>query len=160
MTNEMNELINSFEEWIAFVLSLSDLSDDNWSSSIEAGKWSIKDIVCHIMLWDKYFCEEAIEKIITKEPLTLKHLDYDDFNKKAVEYGKLITTKELMEMAVTNRRGIIEAIRNMSEATIAHHFEDSEGNIFNVNQYIKDFIWHDQHHVNPLNEYLKEIKAN
>lgn len=155
MTDEMNELMSSFEEWIPFVSSLNHLSDDIWTSSIESGKWSVKDIVCHIMLWDKYFYEEAIQKIINNEPLTLKHLDYDDFNKNAVVYGQTITATELIEMAVAIRREIIEAIRSMSEATIAHHFVDADGNIFNVNQYVKDFIWHDQHHMKPLKEYFE-----
>ncbi|MFD0589509.1 hypothetical protein ACFQZE_16090 [Paenibacillus sp. GCM10027627] len=39
-----------------------------------------KDIICHMMKWDNYFYEEAIAKITQGEPLTVKHLNFDEFN--------------------------------------------------------------------------------
>lgn len=155
MSNELKELLNTFEEWITFVQSLQDQSEDIWKSSIEPGKWTIKDIVCHIMLWDKYFYDEAIHKIATDKPVTLNHIDFDEFNKEAVIYAKTISIEELIEKSVFYRECIIADIRSMPEQLTNHNFIDGDGNIFNVTQYLKDFIWHDQHHLIPLKEYLK-----
>lgn len=155
MSNELKELLNTFEEWITFAQSLQDQSQDIWKSSIEPGKWTIKDIVCHIMLWDKYFYDEAIHKIATDKPVTLNHIDFDEFNKEAVIYAKTISIEELIEKSVFYRECIIADIRSMPEQLTNHNFIDGDGNIFNVTQYLKDFIWHDQHHLIPLKEYLK-----
>jgi hypothetical protein len=157
MSIEMEELIQSFEQWISFTSNLENLNEVVWDSSIEAGKWTIKDIVSHIMLWDKYFYEEAIGKIASDKPVTLTHLNYDDFNSKAITYGRTITSDELIEKTIFNRKRIIEDIRTLSEEAINRNYIDGDGNVFNIPQYLKDFIWHDQHHMNPIKEYLGGI---
>jgi len=158
MSIELKELIKSFEEWIAFSSTLQELDEETWNSSLEPGKWTIKDIICHIMLWDKYFYEEAIEKIASGEKITLKHLNFDDFNSRAIIYGRTIETDELIEKAIYYRKKIIDDIGTLSEEAIEQNYIDGDGNVFNVPQYLKDFIWHDQHHMNPLKEYLKTIR--
>jgi len=157
MSGETKELLNTFEEWIKFARSLRELSADIWKSSIEPGKWTIKDIVCHIMLWDKYFYDEAIHKIATGKPVTLKHIDFDEFNQEAVVYAATISVEELLEKTAYHRECIISDIRSMAEELINQNFIDGDGNNFNVTQYLKDFIWHDQHHMNPLKESIRII---
>jgi hypothetical protein len=154
MPNELNELLITFEQWIAFTESLRNMKEEVWGLSIEEGKWSVKDIIIHIALWDKYFYEEAIKKVATHQPLTVIHLDYDEFNSKSMSYGRSITTDQLIEEAIEYRSNIIADIRTMSDEVIARDYLDGDGHIFNVTQYVKDFIWHDQHHVGPLKEFL------
>lgn len=50
------------------------MEDADWEAPLEAGKWSLQDVLCHIMLWDKYFYEEALVKIQEGLPLTAAHL--------------------------------------------------------------------------------------
>lgn len=159
MSNETKELIKSFEEWIFFIHSVRELSEEIWDSSIESGKWTVRDIVSHIMLWDKYFYEEAIVNIATDKLLTLKHLNYDDFNRKAMDYGRTLKTNELIEMTIFCREKIIEDINRLSDEVIDQNYLVGDNNLFNISQYLKDFIWHDQHHMKPLKEYLKTIKT-
>ncbi len=155
MTNELENLLELFGEWFDFLESIKGLNQETWNSSIEQGKWTIKDIICHIMLWDKYFYEEAINKIVGGEKLTLKHLNYDGFNSKAITYARTITTDELIEEAIYYRERIINGIRTLSKEVVDQEYIDGDGNVFYIPQYLKDFIWHDQHHVHPLKEYLK-----
>ncbi|WEK56019.1 MAG: DinB family protein [Candidatus Cohnella colombiensis] len=155
MSNELRDLIHSFEEWISFTSTLQALDDVTWNSSIEPGKWTIKDIICHIMLWDKYFYEEAIEKIALGERITLKHLDYDEFNSKAIFYARTITADELIKKAIDYRKKIVNAILSLSAASLDHNYVDGDGHNFSVIGYLKDFIGHDQHHLVPIQEYLK-----
>lgn len=156
MSNEIKELLISFEEWIKFTLSLQDQTEAFWNSSIEAGKWTIKDIVSHIMLWDKYFYEEAIHKIASGNPVTLKHINYDEFNDKAIVYAKTRTISQLVEETVSYRNKIISDVRLMPEEVIHQNHKDDDGNDFNVTQYLMDFIWHDQHHMNPISVKLNQ----
>ncbi|MCR8656656.1 DinB family protein [Paenibacillus endoradicis] len=156
MSNEIKELITLFEELITFSNRLKGMSNETWNSSIEKGKWTIKDIICHIMLWDKYFYEEAINKIASDEKITVKHLNYDEFNSNAMEYARGITTDKLIEQLVYYRKSILNEISAISEEVVAQNYIDGDGSIFNIPQYLKDFIWHDQHHLKPLKEYLEK----
>lgn len=159
MPKEIESLIVSFEEWNLFANTLQKLNDKVWDSSIDVGKWSVRDTVSHIMCWDKYFYEEAIDKIYTDQQITLKHLDFDEFNLRSITFGRTILTNELLEMTVQYRKKIIDVIRKLSEEKINQNYIDGDGNIFNVTQYLKDFIWHDEHHMNPMKEFLAANKS-
>lgn len=58
--NEKSQLLDKFSEWNRFVRQIEKME---WQMPIDEGKWTIHDIVSHIMLWDKYFYEEAIYPI-------------------------------------------------------------------------------------------------
>ncbi|MCE5172986.1 hypothetical protein LQV63_27365 [Paenibacillus profundus] len=80
-----------------------------WQTPIDGGKWTIHDIVSHIMLWDKYFYEEAIYPIANDKQMTVSHLDFDAFNKEAIEYGKTITKDELIQLTTHYRNLLLES---------------------------------------------------
>jgi hypothetical protein len=157
MSNTTTELIESFREWISFSRSLQELPEKSWDSSMEADKWTIKDVVCHMMLWDKYFYEEAVNKIATAQPISLKHVNYDEFNDRAIIYAKTITTEELIEKTIDYREKIIADIEALSEDAVNRNYIDGDGNLFYIPQYMKDFIGHDQHHMKPLKTFLVAI---
>lgn len=159
MTNEMEQRIQSFEEWGLFVKKMITLDEKIWNASIEEGKWTIKSIVSHMMLWDQYFYEEAIRKIALKKQVTVKHLDFDEFNCKAIAYGNSTETREIVEKAISYRLKIINDISVLSEEQIHQTYLDAEGNVFYIPQYLEDFIWHDQHHMTPLKEYISSLRA-
>jgi len=150
------QLTIDFEQWITFCRSLSQLDQQIWDSSIKADKWSVKSIVSHIMLWDRYFYEEAIRKIASNQEITLIHQDFDEFNQKAIQYARNITADQLLKDAIDIREKIIATIRSLSEEQIEYHYVDGDGRVFQVKQYLIDFIWHDQHHMKPLAKYIIE----
>lgn len=143
----MNGLLNEFGEWNDFILRIRDL---NWETPLGAGKWRIHDVVSHIALWDKYFLEEAIERIVHRQELTLKHLDYDSFNQNAMEQGKNINKDELIAMAAGYRKTILNRISMMDQDQISKEYADADGNPFTIATYLKDFIWHDRHHMSQI----------
>lgn len=49
------QLISDLSEFLSFIRSLENLKDEIWFSPISKGKWSIHDIITHIMKWDEYF---------------------------------------------------------------------------------------------------------
>jgi hypothetical protein len=154
MNKEMGQLLQTFEEWTLFVKTLSRLEEKVWNSSLEKGKWTIKSIVSHMMLWDRYFYKEAIEKIALNQPITLKHVDFDEFNRKAVEYGNRTEVSEIVDKAITYRHKIMNDIRGLSEEQIQLKYKGLDGNLFYIPEYLEEFIWHDQHHMKPLKTYL------
>lgn len=154
MNKEMEHLLQAFEEWTLFLKTMNHLEEKVWNSSMEKGKWTIKSIVSHMMLWDRYFYKEAIEKIALNQQITLKHLDFDEFNRKAVDYANRTETSEIIEKAITYRHKIMNDIRGLSEEQLHQRYLDAEGNVFYIPQYLKDFIWHDEHHMEPLKTYF------
>ena len=55
--------MSSFSKLISFADQLRDMDENTWVTPYKPGKWTIRDIVTHIALWDQYFLENAIQKI-------------------------------------------------------------------------------------------------
>jgi hypothetical protein len=159
MSTEKIQLLEEFNQWVLFVQILQHQNDEIWNLSLEDGKWTIREIVSHIMHWDKYFLEEAIEKIFNNSMLTVKHLNYDEFNSKAMIYGKTTNISEISEKAGFYREQIIKLIITFTDEEYTKTYIDGDGNPFYVTQYLKDFIWHDQHHINQMKNINKELFA-
>lgn len=132
------ELLAQFREWIGYVQELEPL---DWEKPIEEGKWSVHGLVSHLMGWDKYFWEEAIQPISQDQPVTLQELDFDVFNRESVEFGRSKPKSELTQLAVHYRQMIIETIEGLDEERFSRTYGD-----FTVESYLHDFIWHDHHH--------------
>lgn len=147
--NNRADLINPFKEWNKFVL---DIADMDWSTPIAEGKWTIHDVVSHIMLWDKYFYESTIEPIVSDKAITLELIDFDVFNQNAITYGKTKTKEELIESTTKYRSMIVECISSLDEAKYSKKYV--EGRFF-LESYLKDFISHDQHHMKQIEELKK-----
>jgi len=159
MSSEIQKMLQQFEEWIVFCESLVSVDEETWNSSLAPGKWSIKSIVSHMMLWDRYFYEEAIHKIALGEPLTLVNKAFEPFNRAAAEYAKTVAADELLQYAISYRKKIIQDLRTLSEERANQTYIDGDGNPFEITEYLKDFIGHDQHHMNQMKQFFQERAA-
>jgi hypothetical protein len=148
-----SSLLEQFQQWIAFVQRLEHV-EENWNVQLGEGKWSVTEVVSHIMLWDRYFLEEAIEPIHKQVPLTVKHLDYDIFNENAKRVGQITSPKQLSEQAVSYRKKIMDRIQSMPEDDYVRTYLDADGHPFQLEQYLKDFIWHDDHHMDQMKPFV------
>jgi GNAT superfamily N-acetyltransferase len=148
------QLLHEFGEWTVFVIDLAKYGERFWNRSLGAGKWSVRQVVAHILRWDNYFYEEAIAKVSDAAPLTVKHLDYDTFNELAKAHGKNTSVAELCDQAVESRMRIMKAIASLTDEQYGATCTDADGHPFEVEQYMKDFIWHDQHHIQPIQKLL------
>lgn len=151
------ELINEFSALISFVKSIRDLDDETWVSPIAEGKWTTRDIIAHIMLWDKYFLENAIERITNRKVISAKHLDFDEFNKEAVEYAKETSKEEILDKTIYYRNQLIRHINEMSDAEFLGEHMDGDGNKFSAYHYLIGFIPHDEHHIRQIKEFLGDL---
>lgn len=151
------QMVIEFEAYIPFVQSLSEVSEQHFNEPIAPGKWSVKDIICHLMLWDKYFYEGAIKNIVMKEPVTTKHLDFNAFNANAIEYAKLVSKHTLIEQFVEYRTRIIEAASSFTDEECDQEHKDGDRKKFSVRKYLRSFISHDKHHKKQITQYLKNI---
>lgn len=152
--NEKEQLLEQYSEWIDYVRVLKEQDETLWNQSMGEGKWLVRDVVSHIMKWDEYFLEGAILKISRKEELTVKHLDYDSFNERAKTYGRTMSIQELIEQTLTYRQNIIDCIKSLSEEEYTKEYVDADGHPFQVPVFIRDFIWHDQHHMNLIKSLM------
>ncbi|WP_082360666.1 GNAT family N-acetyltransferase [Bacillus sp. FJAT-28004] len=154
MATEKEQLLCNFGEWITFITDLAHYNERFWNQSVALGKWSVREVAAHILRWDEYFYEEAILKVQAGLPLTVKHLHYDEFNEKAKTYGKSTSIVELVREAISIRERIIDTIAHLTDEQYGAAYVDADGHAFEAGQYLKDFIWHDRHHLEQIKRML------
>jgi GNAT superfamily N-acetyltransferase len=164
MGESREQLVHTFEQWIGFVQQLGEKGEQAWRQSLAPGKWSVHEVVAHIALWDDYFFEHAIQQIAAEAALTLVHIDFDKFNAAAREWAQAVTSVELAQHAIRSRERIIGAIRGLSGELYDKLYQDADGQPFAVAQYLRDFIWHDEHHCQQIlfiqHRLLEEMALN
>lgn len=147
-------LLDSFSEFIPFIERLDRLDEPLWNTPIAPGKWTVRDVVAHLYLWDDYFLENAVAKIADKQPLTLRHLDFDRFNSEAAERGKAFGKSELCALAVRCRHKLLELLHSIPESEYGLTHKTPDGT-FVLSKYIPDFVWHDNHHKKQIESLLE-----
>ena len=155
MEKVMLDRIEEFRGFIPYVQGLESVEESLWNQPLAEGKWTMKDVICHIALWDEYFYQEGIEKVKLGQPLAVKHLDYDEFNANAVRYAKTQTIDSLIEQAVRIRTKIVDTISSLPEEELDHEFTDADGHPFTVREYLNGFIPHDEQHKHQIDDYLR-----
>lgn len=158
MVNKGNklDLIADMKGIISFAESLRQLDAKQWILPISEGKWAIRDIISHIALWDQYFYNEAVHQIAINEPLTLKHMNFEAFNQGAIEYASTRMKEQLIDELVQHRSHIIHDLELIPEEAYTTVYPDGEGHPFQINEYIPDFVSHDQHHIKQINHFLQQ----
>lgn len=95
-TKQIKEIIDFIEDiFKEFLELLKDLKSEDWKIKIK--NKTIKDIVAHMVGWEKE-CAEQLDEVweTQEEPWFLKTDDYDDFNKKSMEKYKDYSPEELL----------------------------------------------------------------
>lgn len=151
-------LISQLQEWTPFLGSLQKLDPSLWIAPIEKGKWSIRDIVAHIMAWDKNFLEKVIPRLLKQEAVSLEEdMDVQGFNDRAVEYGKTLSQEQLLDEAVFNRTRIIAELKKLPEEAFFAVVPGSDS--FALFAFLQNmFVAHDAHHQKQIEKYLTGLE--
>ncbi len=126
MAKTNQEMAAEFKSYIPFIEGLQALDETLWDRPIEEGKWSLKALVAHLLKWDQYFYEEAIAKIRRQEPLTVRHLNFDEFNYNARIYSETQTKEELIAQFIDWRSKIVEAIGGLDDSEFEKEYVDGD----------------------------------
>jgi uncharacterized damage-inducible protein DinB len=153
MTNSQL-LIEQLQNLTSFLISLRRIDGTVWTDHITQGKWSVSDIVAHIMAWDKNFLEKIIPKLLRREQVMLEEdTDVQGFNNRAVEYGRTLNQEQLLDKAIFYRSQIVSQLKNLPEDAFSTTVPAT--NSFTLSSFLQNmFVSHDTHHKKQIKEYL------
>ncbi|PFJ33119.1 DinB family protein [Bacillus thuringiensis] len=160
--SEENFIISNFKNYASWLSILEDMDNELWSTPINKGKWSVSEIIVHLMNWDKHLLSEVLPSVRNEKGM--KFPDFDSYNKKASDYAKSgISQLKLLEEARNTRELLIKELNEMSVETLnkqltangATHCPHT-GTPYSLIYIIKEFTDHDNHHKRQITEFLKE----
>lgn len=147
--------ISEFQSFTPYIQSLEFLDKEVWESPMGEGKWSLKELLCHLMRWDQYFYEEAFAKVKEGQPVTAKHLNFNEFNARAIEYAQTVTVQEAIEQFVRYRSLIVGQMSDISEEEFLRTYRDGDGKNFSYRGHLRGFLPHDKHHKKQMEQYIQ-----
>lgn len=149
------QLVAEFHSFIPYVQSLETLDVTIWENPIRDGKWSLKELLCHMMRWDQYFYEEAFAKVKEGQPVTAKHLNFSEFNARAIEYAQTVTVQEVIRQFVLYRGLIVAEMTDISDEDFMRTYKDGDGKTFSCRGHLRGFLPHDKHHKKQMEQYIQ-----
>lgn len=153
MVATIAEVSRNLGRLIDFISNLMPYSEDVLCTPIEEGKWSVQDIISHIMGWDKDLMKKLDHFIHKGEALLQEHHDVRAFNEASVAYGRTRKPHDLLREAASQRKQLILKLNQVSEEAFTKHIH---GSPYTLETFLQEmFICHDKHHEEQIMRYLQ-----
>ncbi|RKF52579.1 hypothetical protein BCY92_06035 [Bacillus wiedmannii] len=162
-----NKIINDFNEYSIWLNTLKGMKEELWVAPILEGKWTISEIISHIMNWDDYLLCETLSSV--RHGQGIEFPDFDTYNKLASNYAKSgISKVKLLEEAKAKRELLVKELRllpdeNLKKPLTANGISHCPhtGTPYSLMYIIKEFIDHDNHHKRQVIHFLNaNVVAN
>lgn len=128
------------KEFINWVSSLNEFSEELWRTQIVVGKWTIAEIIAHLTAWDQFIIESRL--LIKSEEDFPAAPKVEEFNSKAAEYGRTHSKEIVINDFIDSRKRFIEILQKTDSTNWDKPFYKN----YTMLQYIGGFIEHDLHH--------------
>ncbi len=146
-----DQMIDHHESFKVWLNELNMINKDKWFQPMEESRWSIAANVSHIIKWDQYSLREILPSASEGAELS-PFPDFQRFNGEAEEYAHLVVNQEeLIEEGMKTRDLIITYLKNVSEDELHQSFKVGEQS-FTLEEFFEDFIGHDKHHQEQIEE--------
>ncbi|MFF2447847.1 DinB family protein [Neobacillus sp. NPDC058068] len=163
MNEESKMIIGLFNDYATWVETLKDLDGKVWGAPISEGKWSISEIISHIMNWDHHLLLQVLPSVEKGEGMEFP--EFDTFNKVASDYAQSgISQVQLIEEAVKTRESLVSELLKMPLEKLTLPLPSNgishcpyTGEPYSLLYIVKEFSEHDTHHKQQIMEFLNKI---
>jgi hypothetical protein len=151
-----HDLVSRMQDFCGFLAVLGGIPPQVLTAPMAEGKWSVQEVVAHIMAYDEAFLQSVVLAIEDgRQPLVPDPADNQSFNDRAAALGRNLTEGQLLERATLARRQLVNHLRRLpAEAFRTKRQGLPESDLAELLD--KDFVSHDRIHVKRIQEYLKD----
>jgi len=146
------ELLIHHTNVMNFVMSLNQLTNDEWQSPIEEGKWSIAEIVYHFIPWDEFIIESRLPFFRLNQSLPPAP-NVEVLNKTSSEKAKNISKEDTIKYFIETRTLLKNQIESLTENECGIEIIMSTKKL-TIIDYLSGMVEHDQHHINQIKNHM------
>lgn len=155
MAVKLNKTLNQFTEFIPWVEKLRAIDKDLWLKPISMGKWSLREILTHIMYWDKNSLEMMVPNM--EEGATLSFVNIEQNNQDAAVFAQSYTNLDtLIDDLIKSRKQLIELLKEKYDNTTKFTIDTKN---YTYKKFVNVFIHHDGHHQKQIKAFLEREKS-
>lgn len=155
MAAKQNKTLDEFAEFLTWVEQLKETADGSWLKPIADGKWSLREILAHIMFWDKNSLEMMVPRM--EEGARLFFVDIEKHNAEAAVFAQSYTSLDaLIEDTVRTRRQLLELLNEKFDSKTKFTIDNSN---YTYKKFVHVFIHHDDHHKKQVEAFLEQQQS-
>jgi len=130
-----------------------ELSEKQWRTPIDEDKWTIAEVIGHLIPWDEFVLYQRIPYLFTEISLP-KSPDTEEINTEAAKDSQIQSKEQIINKFIVSRRSLINAINNLADELWLEDFiiGNSTLTLFN---YFSGLIEHDEHHFAQIQKALR-----
>jgi len=149
-------LIAELRKYSQFLSQLRDVDPGLLEAEISPGKWSIHDLISHIMMWDRNFVEKTGPGLLAGAPVSLEEdIDPQAFNNRAAVYGRTLDHNKLLDEALHYRSELLLQLSQLP--TVAYNKPSRAHDQMSLAAFLQQmFTSHDDHHMTQVEAYLDQ----
>ena len=152
-------VIDTFNYYSTWLCLLDSMEEETWTMPIGLDKWSCREIIAHIMNWDKHLLSAVIPSIKDEEGMHFP--DFDPFNEMAASFARSgISKNELLHEAKKTRKQLISALNELPDEQLYRPVPSNgqthcphTGTPYSLLYIILEFTYHDRHHQKQIEDF-------
>ncbi|MFC4559271.1 DinB family protein [Virgibacillus kekensis] len=156
MNKYKEEILQHQVKSLDFVNSLLVLSEEEWRTPIEKGKWTIAEIVGHFQFWDEFIVHKRLPYLFSITELP-KVPDSDKINAESAELSRAEVKHKTIKRFITARERLCEVITEIPDKDWERKFTIGTTTL-SLYDYLNGLAEHDRHHFNQIERVIMEVK--
>ncbi|MEQ6354746.1 DinB family protein [Lysinibacillus sp. M3] len=157
MCHDKHQIISHYERSIVFVESLAGITEEQWRTPIEPGKWTVAEVIGHLTPWDEFVLKQRLPFLFIEGSLP-KGPDVGEINACAARNSRAQSREETIADFIHQRHQLIDALYEIVDKQWQLPFTIGASEL-TLYSYFASLVDHDQHHFSQIQKVLKNIEA-
>jgi uncharacterized damage-inducible protein DinB len=153
---EKKQIFMHYEKSIQWLEQLSHVTDKQWRSPIQQGKWTVAEVIGHLIPWDKFVLHERIPFLFSKEQLP-KGPNVEQMNAEAASSSRLQSMEQTLQALLNNRRLLLDALSRLPDELWQQSFKIGHSEL-TLYSYFSGLVEHDLHHFLQVQNVIGEME--
>ncbi|MDV2884787.1 DinB family protein [Alkalihalophilus pseudofirmus] len=139
---------------IEFVQSLEHLTDQEWRTAISSGKWTVAEIVGHLIPWDQFVIDKRLPYLFTNKPLLIGP-DAHAINEQSASLSRRQSKQTTISQFISTRTHLHNNVQEIANEYWKTSFIIGTSTL-TLNDYLIGLIQHDLHHFEQIRSALNK----
>lgn len=152
MATKQNKTLNQFGDFLTWVEKLRGTCNELWLKPISTSKWSLREILTHIMYWDRNSLDVVVPNMV--ESARLSFVDIEKLNQEAALFAQSYTDLNvLIGDVLKTRLQLLELLKEKYNDSIQFTIDNKN---YTFEKFVNVFIHHDEHHIKQVEAFLEQ----
>lgn len=141
-----------YEKSILRLEHLLDVTEQQWRMPIQQGKWTVAEVIGHLIPWDQFVLNERLPFLFSNNQL-LKGPNVEQMNAQSASSSRLQSKEQIVQTLLKYRRLLLQALHGLPDEQWQQSFKIGCSEL-TLYSYFAGLVEHDQHHFLQVQKVL------